>query len=153
MQTNLCILSPNKPQSMTMHGALQIVRRKSVMTSRYPISITLLSNSKMHASVLLWHFVLASWYSIQSPGLLKALWHSSLADLFNRTPNHLIWEVLSHIEINVQRLFVHKYPPLSATRCSWSLMNENTDWMIMAKVYPKAQDLNPGSFGWVLGVL
>ena len=76
-------------------------QRKSVMTSRYPISIAFLCNSKMHASVLLWRVVLASSLvqcSIQSSGLLKALWHSSLADLFNWTPNHLIWEVLSHSE-------------------------------------------------------
>ena len=44
----------------------------------------------------------------------------SLADLFNWTPTQLLWEAFSQAAVNVQRLFVHKYPPLPHTHWWWT---------------------------------
>ena len=43
----------------------------------------------------------------------------SLADLFNRTPSHYLWEASSHAAIDAQRLYVYIYPPLPIARYSF----------------------------------
>ena len=48
----------------------------------------------------------------------------SLADIFNRIPSRLFWETYSHAAINVLRIFVHKYPPVSIARCSFILLGK-----------------------------
>ena len=48
----------------------------------------------------------------------------SLADLFNQTPSQLLWEASSHAAINAQTLFIHKYPPMSITRYSFTQLSE-----------------------------
>ena len=48
----------------------------------------------------------------------------SLADLFNQTTSHFLWEASSHTAINARRIFVHKYPPMSIARHSFIRMSK-----------------------------
>ena len=43
----------------------------------------------------------------------------SLADLFNWTPSQVLWEAFSHAAINLQRLLMYIYPPLSIAKYSF----------------------------------
>ena len=69
-----------------------------------------------------------------------------MADVVNQTPSRLLWEASSHAAINMQRIFVYKYPLLSIAMYSFIQLSE----LVQCRVNEYSQgstqqDSNPGS--------
>ena len=52
-------------------------------------------------------------YIFNDNNIVKSDTFYSLADLLNRTPSRLLWEVFNEAAINARNAFAPKYPPLT----------------------------------------
>ena len=65
-------------------------------------------------------------------------------DLFNQAPSRLLWDVFRQAVVDVQRLSIHKYLPLSIARYSFIQLSE----LEQCTVDDLAQDLTGSEPGF-----
>ena len=61
---------------------------------------------------------------VSASGLLKTLFSFLPGRPVQSKPSRLLWESSSHAAINVQKLSIPKYPPLSITKYSFIKLSE-----------------------------